>query len=94
MLLASGDLSQQFIVDVAAKMIGERLIWFRTHQQDIRAESYGNLRTHLQSNTNAEHIGKAIRLPSTFVGSPRYMHNLQQDAYAILRRSVQFIKQL
>lgn len=85
-LLASGDLTQQFIVDMAAKMIGERLLWCRTHQSDIRAESYGNLRSHLQTNSSAEDVGQAIRLPSSFVGSPRYMHKLQQDAYAILRR--------
>ena len=71
---------------MGAKMISERLQYFRTHQNEIRAELYSTLRDHTAAGGSVNDVGRAIRLPSSFVGGPRYMHNRQQDAYAILRR--------
>ena len=85
-LHASKNLFQQYIVDIAAKIITERLLWYRTHQKEIRAECYSTLLDHLATGNSATEIGRAIRLPATFVGSPRYMFNRQQDSMAILRR--------
>lgn len=85
-LHAGKSLFQQYLVDMAAKIISERLIYFRTHQQTIRAEAYSNLIDHASSGGNPDDIGRAVRLPSSFFGGPRYMHNKQQDAFAILRR--------
>ena len=85
-LLASKMLYQQYIVDMAAKIITERLLWIKTHQKEIRAECYGTLIEHLATGQSANEVGRAIRLPSTFIGSPRYMFNRQQDSMAILRR--------
>lgn len=85
-LLASKMLYQQYIVDMAAKIITERLLWIKTHQKEIRAECYGTLIEHLATGQSANEVGRAIRLPATFIGSPRYMFNRQQDSMAILRR--------
>ena len=85
-LHASKNLFQQYVVDVAAKIITERLLWYKTHQKEIRAGCYSTLLDHLHAGNSASDIGRAIRLPATFVGSPRYMYNRQQDSMAILRR--------
>ena len=85
-LHAAKGLFQQFLVDVAAKTISERLTWCRTHQDDIRAEAYSNLMDQATSGGSLDDVGRAVRLPSTFFGGPRYMYNRQQDAFAILRR--------
>ena len=85
-ILASRSLYYQFIVDMCAKIITERLLWFRLHQSEIRAECYGTLIDHLQRDRAADSTGQAVRLPATFFGSPRYMFEKQMDSMAILRR--------
>ena len=85
-LLAGKGLLQQFIVDMAAKTISQRLMYLRTHQSEIRAELYDDLLSHTNSGGSSTDVGRAIRLPSSFFGGPRYMFNRQQDAFAILRR--------
>ena len=85
-LHAGKGLFQQFIVDMGAKLISERLQYFRTHQDTIRAELYSTLREQAAAGGSLNDVGRAVRLPSSFFGGPRYMHNRQQDAYAILRR--------
>ena len=85
-LHASKNLFQQYIVDIAAKIITERLLWYKTHQKEIRAECYNTLLSHLAAGNNASEVARAMRLPATFMGSPRYMFNRQQDSMAILRR--------
>ena len=87
-LHASKMLFQQYIVDMAAKVITERLLWYKTHQKEIRAECYSTLLDHLASGESSSGIGRSVRLPATFVGSPRYMFNRQQDSMAILRRFI------
>ena len=91
-LHAGKGLFQQFIVDMGAKLISERLQYFRTHQDTIRAELYSTLRDQAAAGGPLNDVGRAVRLPSSFFGGPRYMHNRQQDAYAILRRYLMFIK--
>ena len=85
-LHAGKGLFQQFIVDMGAKLISERLGYFRTHQDEIRAELYSTLRDHATSGGSLNDVGRPVRLPSSFFGGARYMHNRQQDAFAILRR--------
>ena len=56
-------------------------------KKKLRVESYQGLVDHLSNNANNMNcqIGKIIILPSTFVGSPRYMMQNYQDAMAIVR---------
>ena len=85
-LHAGKGLFQQFLVDMAAKTISQRLLFLRTHQSEIRAELYDDLLSHANAGGSTTDVGRAVRLPSSFFGGPRYMYNRQQDAFAILRR--------
>lgn len=87
-LLAFGQLSNQYMVDMCSKLIAARLRWYRQHQSDIRAESYNTLINHLNTGQPASSTGRAVILPATFKGSSRQMWERQQDSMAILRRFV------
>ena len=78
-------LFQQFLVDMGAKLISERLQYFRTHQDTIRAELYSTLREQAAAGGSLNDVGRAVRLPSSFFGGPRYMYNRQQDAYKAMK---------
>lgn len=81
------DLFSQYCVDMMAKMISERLNYIRQNQQQLRADDYIHLRDalNLDANTNPTNIGQRVILPSTFTGSPRYMHEKTQDAMTYVR---------
>ena len=54
----------------------------------MRVDSYKGLTEHLQqtaNNVNGQ-VGKIVILPSTFIGSPRYMVQSYQDAMAIVQK--------
>ena len=80
-LLRSGHLLSQYVVDQYAKVESERLLWIRLHQKELRVESYNNLRDAvLNDNIDPGQLGTRTILPSTFTGSPRYMHERAMDA--------------
>ena len=85
-VLCFNQLTNQFIVDMACKIITTRLRWFRLHQKELRAESYGTLITALQSGSDGSSVGRRFVLPATYRGSPRYMYEKHQDTMAIVRR--------
>ena len=74
------------MVDAYCKVEGERLEYIRTHQTDLRAESYQGLRDYLQSEAERRDLrpGRTVILPSTFPGSPRNMNQNYLDAMAIV----------
>ncbi|XP_046745540.1 uncharacterized protein LOC124410885 [Diprion similis] len=81
-------LFQQWIVDSYVKIEKDRIEFCKSHQTQLRAESYQGLIDHLkrgaaEANT---HVGKIVILPSTFVGSPRNMLQLYEDSMAIVRK--------
>ena len=80
-----GRLFLQWVVDVWARIEQYRLIYIRHHQNEIRSEVYQGLLDAINNNTSLENIGRRVILPSSFVGSPRYMIQLYQDAMAIVR---------
>lgn len=82
-LLRSGKLLQEYIVDSYVKVEQARVHFIRTHQKEIRAESYQGAMDALLN--DAPRVGRNIILPSSFLGSPRHMHQLYQDAMAIVR---------
>lgn len=82
-LLRGGKLLQEYMVDSYVKVEQARVYYLKTHQKEIRAETYqGAMDALLQ---DAPRIGKNVILPATFIGSPRHMHQLYQDAMAIVR---------
>ncbi|XP_058755824.1 uncharacterized protein LOC131629044 [Vicia villosa] len=87
-LLYSRRLFQQFLVDGYAMMESERLNWLRDNQLKLRVGKYNNLAAQTDGDTRNEHQkrGKRVVLPSTFVGSKRYMDQLYFDGMAISSR--------
>ncbi|KAL5161953.1 ATP-dependent DNA helicase PIF1 [Glycine soja] len=62
----------------------ERLSFIRNNQNKLRVDKYCNLQESLDTgSTRGLHKGKRVILPSTFVGSPRYMDQLYFDGMAI-----------
>jgi hypothetical protein len=84
-LLCSRKLTQQFFTDGYAMMEAERLNWLRRNQSKLRVGKYRQLSdSNNTTNQNQPKIqGKRVVLPSTFVGSKRYMDQLYFDGMAI-----------
>ena len=82
-----GKLFHQYIVDMYAKIEHDRLQYFRDHQVELRADLYTGLRDALNNNDrDLQAIGRRVILPSSFIGGPRHMTQLYQDAISIVRR--------
>ena len=85
-LLRGGRLFQQFLVDAYTSIEEQRLKWTRSNQDNLRVDLYHNVFDAVtRGDTDAAAIGKRIVLPSSFVGSPRYMMQNYQDAMALCR---------
>jgi hypothetical protein len=83
-LLCSRRLFQQFLVDGYTMMESERLTWLRNNQSKLRVGKYNHLNDTNESNPNSRgKKGKRVVLPSSFVGSKRYMDGLYFDEMAI-----------
>ena len=82
----SGPLSHQFIVDAYAKIESERLSFIRYSQDTLRVDKYSRLRDTVHRADDVESIGRTVVLPSTFTGSPRYMHERFQDTMTYVRK--------
>ena len=87
LLHRSGRLFHQYIVDQYAKIEQERLNYCLFHQNELRADLYQGLKDAVSAgDVSGATVGKKIILPSSFIGSPRNMHELYNDAMAIVRR--------
>jgi len=66
-------------------MEAERLNWLRKNQSKLRVGKYRQLTDSASTNNQGEKViqGKRVILPSTFVGSKRYMDQLYFDGMAI-----------
>ena len=84
-LLQYRQLFLQFLVDMFVKIECERLRYLRYNQASLRSESYGLLRDAVAVDGNPDNIGKQVILPSSFTGSPRYLHEYVQDAMYYVR---------
>jgi len=78
-------LFQQLCVDLAAQMESNRLSWLRHNQDKLRADSYKGLADALRRDDVLNDTGKKVILPSSYVGSDRYMQQLFQDGMAVVR---------
>lgn len=82
-----GKLFQRFIVDMYAKMEANRLGFIRHNQNRLRADLYRNVADAMNVGDNdMATVGNSVILPSSFIGSPRHMQQLYQDAMSIVRR--------
>ncbi|KAI2514302.1 helicase [Fragilaria crotonensis] len=70
------------------KALQSNLNFIRHNQPKLRAELYQGIADAVAGEdvTNTRQLGRRIILPSSFIGSPRNMHQLCQDALAIVRR--------
>ena len=87
-LHASGKLFQQYIVDSYVKAEGSWLKFIRSHQKEIRADSYKGLMDFLNSDTKEKGFAGRVPviLPSSYIGNPRNMLQNYQDAMTIVGR--------
>ena len=81
----SRRLFQQLCVDMAVQVEANRLSWLRKNQDQLRADCYKGLADSIRNDDVLENTGKKVVLPSSHVGSDRYMQQLFQDAMAIVR---------
>ena len=69
-----------------------RLKFLKHNQDKLRLELYSGLvdvihRMNTESlSDTANNIGKSLVLPSSFIGGPRYMVQLYQDAMSVVRK--------
>lgn len=58
------------------KIEKDKIEFIKSHQAELRVSTYGRLMNYLHNRANADgtmRVGKIVILPSTFLGSPRYM---------------------
>jgi len=77
------------VVDAWASCEQRKLNWARTHQHTLRSELYQGLQdAAVHDRHDGEDVGPLghkLILPSSYVGSPRFITQLFQDAMAICR---------
>ena len=76
------------MVDSFVKMESNNLKYIKNHQQNLRVAHYKGLTDYVQrrSAQTGTQFGIPIILPSSFIGSPRAMHQNYQDAMAIVAK--------
>ncbi|GBP33831.1 hypothetical protein EVAR_25433_1 [Eumeta japonica] len=86
-ILKCRRLFQQFAVDMYVKVETERLAFIRFNQAKLRSEDYIHLRDAIHSDGDVQNIGRLTILPSTYIGSPRHMHEYAQDAMTVFQQN-------
>lgn len=86
-----GFLLQQYVCDLYVRMESNNLNYIRQNQGTLRAEVYQGLVDYVNQQLHLDApdpmaIGRRVILPSTFVGSPRYMKQCYHDAMSIVRK--------
>jgi hypothetical protein len=87
LILQGGRLFQQYLVDMWASAEQNRLRFLAQNQDKLRAHLYSGLldQVHRDDEIDLNDLGQRVVLPSSYIGSPRYMVQLYQDALAIGR---------
>jgi hypothetical protein len=83
-ILAGRSLFQEFLVDMYVVVERSRLQFITFNQGKLKAAQYDKLISLIDG--VAPSCGRRIILPSSFIGSPRYMRQLYQDSMAICRK--------
>ncbi|MBW0471262.1 hypothetical protein O181_010977 [Austropuccinia psidii MF-1] len=76
-------LFQEFVVDLYICIESNRLQYIRSNQQQLKVDMYQGLTETLEAEGDVD--GKKVILPSTFIGGPRAMLQLYQDAMALVK---------
>lgn len=84
-LLRYRRLFQQYAVDMFVKMETERLNYLKYNQAQLRSDEYIHLRDAMSTEGDATNVGRLTILPSSYIGSPRHMHEYAQDAMTYVR---------
>ena len=71
-ILRFGKLLSEFACTVWFKIESSRLMFQRTHQKQLRAESYKGLEDALNAQEDPTQVGDRVILASSHVGSPRW----------------------
>jgi hypothetical protein len=85
MVTHGSRLFQEWCVDQYAKVEAQRLQWVQNNQKTLRADMYQGVVDALMHDNVAD-MGRMVVLPATFTGGPRHMHQLYQDAMALVRK--------
>ena len=86
LILNAKRLFQQFMVDAYTMIESERLYYIRGQQNNLRCETYENLRkVQNQGNSSVSEVGQKMILPSSFTGGARYMHQNYLDAMSLCK---------
>ncbi|XP_061380705.1 uncharacterized protein LOC133319582 [Danaus plexippus] len=87
LLLRCRLLLLQFLVDMYVKVESERLRFIALNQTKLRAENYIHLQDAVRNDADLDpnNLGQLVILPSSFVNSPRYLHEYTQDAFTYVR---------
>jgi hypothetical protein len=78
-------LFQQYIVDMFCKQETNNMNFLRFNQDKLRVSTYRVVQQLADSGGALGDVGKHIILPSSYIGSPRHVHQLYCDAMAIVR---------
>jgi hypothetical protein len=82
-----GNLFQQYATDMYVKIEQSRLKYLQHNQGSLRTELYNGLRDVVSlDDLDMSNIGRRVILPSSFIGGPRHMAELYQDALSIVRK--------
>jgi len=79
-------LYEEWLLSNFAKLEWVQLKWFKEHQQRIRSDLYSGVIDNVAAGEiDAARTGRVVVLPSSFVGSPRYMVEKYHDSMAVIR---------
>lgn len=79
-------LFQEYACDAHSLVEEDKLTFLRFHQAQLRADTYSGLQDAFLRGDTASDVGRTVILPSTYVGSPRYYHQLFQDIMAVVAK--------
>jgi hypothetical protein len=85
-LFLATRLFEEWLCDQWSRVEGERLDWVKFNQDQLRTDTYRGMQDALQQGNSAAEIGRQVILPSTFIGGPRHMQQLFQDATAVVAK--------
>lgn len=80
-----GRLSQQFVVDMFAKIESQWLGWMHKNQKTLQADQYCGVVDAVAHDLPGTQTGKFIVLPSSYTGGPRYMNACYHDSMTIVK---------
>ncbi|KAL4090226.1 hypothetical protein QTP88_025121 [Uroleucon formosanum] len=84
-ILKCRRLYHKYVVDMFVKIETERLTFIRLNQTKLRSKEYIHLRDAINTDGNAQNVGRMTILPAIYIESPRNMHEYAQDAMSYVR---------